>query len=130
MGIPRSEVRKRTDEILEFAGLTRFQDAQLKNLSSGMQVRLAFSISIQTRADIYLLDEALSVGDVEFQGKCFNKFREFKKEGKSIILVSQSMELIREFCEKTLYLLHGEARALGPSDVTTNLYLEDSKRPI
>lgn len=125
MGLPRSEMRKRTDSILDFAGLTRFQDARLKRLSSGMQVRLAFSIAIQTEPDIFLVDEALAVGDMEFQQKCLDKFREFKKEKKSIVLVSHSMDLVKSFCEKTLYLQNGEMRAFGPSEETTSRYIAD-----
>ena len=125
MGLPRSEMRKRTDSILDFAGLTRFQDAKLKNLSSGMQVRLAFSIAIQTEADIFLVDEALAVGDMEFRQKCLDRFREFKKEKKSIVLVSHSMDQVRDFCEKTIYLREGEVRAFGPSGDSVNRYLED-----
>lgn len=127
MGLPRSEIKKLTDSILDFADLTKFQDAKLKNLSSGMQVRLAFSIAIQTQADMFLVDEALAVGDIQFQEKCLDKFREFKKEKKTIVLVSHSMNVIRDFCEKTLYLLNGETRAFGPSDETTNRYIEDVK---
>jgi lipopolysaccharide transport system ATP-binding protein len=127
MGLPRSEMKKRMDPILDFAGLTRFQDAKLKSLSSGMVVRLAFSIAIQTEADIFLVDEALAVGDMDFQQKCLEKFREFKKQGKSIVFVSHSMALIRDFCEKTLYLQGGEARAFGPSEEAINRYVEDAK---
>jgi len=127
MGIPRSEITKRTDSILDFAELTRFQDARLKTLSSGMTVRLAFSIAIQTEADIFLVDEALAVGDMKFQEKCLNRFREFKKEKKSIVLVSHNMELVKAFCEKTLYLLDGETRAFGPSEEATRQYIEDMK---
>jgi lipopolysaccharide transport system ATP-binding protein len=125
MGIPRSEVKKRTDRIIEFAGLARFQDARLKNLSSGMQVRLAFSIVIQTEADLFLIDEALAVGDAEFQQKCLDKFREFKKEKKSIVLVSHSMNLIESYCEKALYLTNGEMMAFGPSEEVTSRYTQD-----
>jgi lipopolysaccharide transport system ATP-binding protein len=125
MGIPRSEVKKRTDSIIEFAGLTRFQDARLKNLSSGMQVRLAFSIAIQTEADMFLIDEALAVGDAEFQQKCLDKFQEFKREKKSIVLVSHSMDLIKSFCEKTLYISNGEMIAFGTSEEVTNRYTRD-----
>jgi lipopolysaccharide transport system ATP-binding protein len=125
MGLRRSEMRKRTDDILDFAGLTKFQDAKLKHLSSGMQVRLAFSIAIQIEADIFLVDEALAVGDMEFQQKCLGKFREFKKQEKSIVFVSHSMDLIKDFCEKTLYLVNGETRAFGPSEETTSQYIED-----
>jgi lipopolysaccharide transport system ATP-binding protein len=127
MGLRRSEMKKRADSILDFAGLGRFQDAKLKNLSSGMQVRLAFSIAIQAEADIFLIDEALAVGDMEFKEKCLQKFREFKKEEKSIVLVSHSMDLVKSFCEKTLYLLNGETRAFGPSEEGTRQYLEDMK---
>jgi len=127
MGLQRSEMRKRTEAILDFAGLMRFQDAKLRSLSSGMQVRLAFSIAIQTEADILLVDEALAVGDIEFQQKCLDKFREFKKEGRSIVLVSHSMDLIRGFCERTLYLLNGETRAFGSSEEAINQYVQDAK---
>jgi lipopolysaccharide transport system ATP-binding protein len=127
MGLRRSEMKKRTAAILDFAGLTNFQDARLKHLSSGMQVRLAFSIAIQTEADIFLIDEALAVGDMEFREKCLDKFREFKKKKKSIILVSHSMDLVTSFCERTLYLLNGETRAFGSSEEATNRYLEDMK---
>ena len=125
MGLPRSEMKKRTDSILDFSGLTRFQDAKLKNLSSGMQVRLAFSIAIQTEADILLVDEALAVGDAEFQNKCLDRFHAFKKMNKSIVLVSHSMELVRAFCEKTLYLTNGEVKAFGSSEEVTNQYTSD-----
>jgi len=125
MGLPRSEMKKRTDSILYFSGLTRFQDAKLKNLSSGMQVRLAFSIAVQTEADILLVDEALAVGDAEFQNKCLDRFHAFKKMNKSIVLVSHSMDLVRTFCEKTLYLMNGEVRAFGSSEEVTNQYTRD-----
>ena len=127
LGMPLSEVKKRIDRIMEFAGLTRFKDAKLKNLSSGMQVRLAFSIVMQTDADIYLIDESLSGGDMEFQQRCLEKFRDFKKEEKSIILVSHNMDLVRRFCERSLYLLDGEARAVGSSQETTSRYIDDMK---
>ena len=132
MGLPRSEMKKRIDPILQFAGLARFQDARLKNLSSGMQVRLAFSIAVQTEADVFLVDEALAVGDMEFRQKCLDRFREFKKEEKSIVFVSHSMDLIKSFCEKTLYLLNGEPKAFGPSEEVTSRYVNDmspSKQP-
>ena len=125
MGLRRSEMKKRTEAILDFAGLNRFRDAKLKTLSSGMTVRLAFSIAVETEAKIFLVDEALAVGDMEFQQKCLDKFREFKKEKKTIVLVSHSMDLVREFCEKTLYLLNGEVRAFGASETATARYLED-----
>jgi len=127
MGIKRSEMRKRIADVLSFAGLGRFQDAKLKNLSSGMQVRLAFSIAIETNAEIFLVDEALAVGDMEFQKKCLDKFREFKKQNKTIVLVSHDMGLVQSFCEKALYLMNGEARMFDTSNKATEEYLRDVK---
>jgi lipopolysaccharide transport system ATP-binding protein len=128
LGLSRRRIRVLLDSILEFAELTRFRDAQLKNLSSGMQVRLAFSIAIQTDADTFLLDEALSVGDLEFQEKCIARFRELKKEGRTIVLVSHNLDLVRSFCEKTLYLRNGEMKIFGTSEEATNLYKTDLVR--
>jgi len=129
MGISRSEMRKRIDSILEFSGLARFEDALLKNLSSGMEVRLAFSIAVETNADIFLVDEALAVGDEAFREKCLERFREFKRQNKSIVLVSHDMELVNTFCENALYLQAGEAKAYGPSNEITRQYIEVSRRP-
>ena len=128
MGISRTQMRDRLHLILEFAGLERFQDAFLRNLSTGMQVRLAFSIAVETDANIFLVDEALAVGDEEFREKCFERFREFKKQGKSIVVVSHDMELINTFCESALYLQNGSAMAYGPSEEITRKYVEASQR--
>jgi ABC-type polysaccharide/polyol phosphate transport system ATPase subunit len=98
---------------------------KLKHLSSGMKVRLGFSIAIQTAPDIFLIDEALAVGDMEFQQKCLEKFRDFKKDGKSIVLVSHNTELIGNYCEKGLYLLNGETRVFGTSGEATRQYIDD-----
>jgi ABC-type polysaccharide/polyol phosphate transport system ATPase subunit len=92
-----------------------------------MQVRLAFAIAIQMEADIFLVDEALAVGDMEFQEKCLEKFREFKKLEKSIVLVSHNLELVSNFCEKSLYLLNGETRYFGSSEEAIKRYLEDMR---
>jgi ABC-type polysaccharide/polyol phosphate transport system ATPase subunit len=127
MGLRRKEVKARTGAILEFAGLTKFEDSKLMHLSSGMQIRLAFSIAIERNADIFLVDEALAVGDMEFTEKCLNRFRELKQEGKSIVFVSHALPTIQSFCEKTLYLLRGEVRAYGPSSESINKYLADIK---
>jgi ABC-type polysaccharide/polyol phosphate transport system ATPase subunit len=125
LGLARSDVRKLVEPILQFAGLEKFQDMKLKHLSSGMKVRLGFSIAIQTAPDIFLIDEALAVGDMEFQQKCLEKFRDFKKDGKSIVLVSHNTELIGNYCEKGLYLLNGETRVFGTSGEATRQYIDD-----
>ena len=88
MGLSDREVDERLDEILEFSGLERFKDTKLKNLSSGMQVRLAFATAIQTDPEILLMDEVLAVGDMDFQQKCLDVFQRYIKERKTIIFVS------------------------------------------
>jgi len=127
LGISRSNMKRLTDPIIQFASLEKFRDTKLKHLSSGMQVRLAFSIAIQTAADIFLVDEALAVGDMEFQQKCLNKFKEFKKDEKSIVLVSHDLDLIENYCEKCLYLLNGEPVIFGTAQEVIRRYLEDMK---
>jgi len=123
MGLKNSEVKKRMGSILQFSGLERFRDAKLKNLSSGMQMRLGFSVAIETNPDIFLIDEALAVGDMEFQQKCMERFKEFKAEKKTIILVSHALDLVKEFCEKTLFLSRGEMAGFGNTEETVNEYV-------
>ena len=127
LGLSRSDVRKRIGSIMDFAGLQRFEDVQLKTLSSGMLIRLAFSIAIQAEPDIFLVDEVLTVGDAEFQQKCLQKFREFKQEKKSIVLVSHNLYLVKDFCEEALYLRNGQTVASGPSKDVTDQYFDDLK---
>lgn len=122
MGLRNSYVKGRMDSILQFSGLERFRDAKLKNLSSGMQMRLGFSVAIETDPDIFLVDEALAVGDMEFQRKCLDKFREFRAEGRTIILVSHALDLIREFCDKGLFLLGGEVAGFGEAGAVVEEY--------
>lgn len=127
MGLKNSELRKRMDSILQFAALERFRDAKLKNLSSGMQMRLGFSVAMETDPDIFLVDEALAVGDMDFQRKCLSKFKEFKNEGKTIILVSHALNLVGEFCEKALLLSKGEMISFGETEVVINEYVKRVK---
>ena len=107
LGLSRSFLREKYEEIVKFAELEKFMDMPLKNYSSGMQVRLAFSIAIMADADIYILDEVLAVGDIEFQKKCFNIFREYKKRKKTIILVTHSSASVRDFCNRAAFLKDG-----------------------
>ncbi len=122
LGLKNKEIKKQMDEILQFSGLERFRDAKLKNLSSGMQIRLGFSVAIETNPNIFLIDEALAVGDMEFQQKCINKFKDFKDQDKSIVLVSHDMNLVRQFCEETLFLSKGEAVDFGETDRVIKKY--------
>lgn len=113
-GLSKKRLDGAFDEILEFAELERFVDQQLKNYSSGMLMRLAYSIAIQIPFDVLLLDEVLAVGDESFQLKCFATFDRFKEEGKTIVLVTHQLDLLRHFCDRLLFLEHGVARAVGP----------------
>ena len=107
LGLSRSFLKEKYDEIVKFAELEKFMDMPLKNYSSGMQVRLAFSIAIMADADVYILDEVLAVGDIEFQKKCFNIFREYKKRKKTIILVTHSSASVKDFCNRAAFLKDG-----------------------
>jgi ABC-type polysaccharide/polyol phosphate transport system ATPase subunit len=113
LGLSRRQLEERFDSILEFAELTRFADQKLKNYSSGMQMRLAYSIAIQVQFDILLLDEVLAVGDQEFQQKCFATFEDFRAQGKTIVLVSHSLEAAEQFCDRAMLLEAGRVRAIG-----------------
>jgi len=123
MGLKNSEVKSRMNSIFKFSSLERFQDAKLKNLSSGMQVRLGFSVAIETDPDIFLIDEALAVGDMDFQQKCLDEFKKFKAEKKTIILVSHALHLVKEFCEKTLFLSRGKMVSFGETEAVINDYI-------
>ncbi len=123
MGITRSEMDKRFDDILEFSGIGDFIEQPVKTYSSGMYVRLAFAVAIHMDPDILVVDEALSVGDVRFQNKCFRKLRELKTQGTTTLFVTHSSDLIVRHCDRAVLLEKGAVRATGdPSDVV-NEYL-------
>lgn len=108
LGLSRAEIAEKFDEIIDFAELEQFVDQKLKNFSSGMLVRLAFSVAIRARAEILLIDEVLAVGDSNFQQKCYDVFRRLKAEGKTIIFVSHDLASIREFSDRVLLLNKGK----------------------
>lgn len=116
LGIPREEVEQRFDAILQFSGIGDFIDTQVKFYSSGMYVRLAFAVAINTDPDILLVDEVLAVGDEQFQKKCLDKIREFQQQGRTIILVSHALGQVQDLCDTALVLsdggvkFHGSAR--------------------
>jgi ABC-type polysaccharide/polyol phosphate transport system ATPase subunit len=117
-GLTRRQLDEKFDEILAFSELERFVDQKLKNYSSGMLVRLAYSIAIQIPFEVLLLDEVLAVGDESFQEKCFATFERFKDEGKTVVFVSHSLELMERFCDRTLLLQGGIVQATGtPAEV-------------
>ncbi|MAU33633.1 ABC transporter ATP-binding protein [Candidatus Saccharibacteria bacterium] len=126
LGFSREETEAKYQDIVEFAELERFMDQKLKNYSSGMQVRLAFSIAIQADGDILLLDEVLAVGDEAFQRKCNDYFDQLKQEGKTVILVTHSMDAVRKYCNKALMLQKGKVLDIGsPEDISNRYSIEN-----
>lgn len=126
LGFSRVEMEAMYDDIVEFAELERFMDQKLKNYSSGMQVRLAFSIAIRADGDILLLDEILAVGDEAFQRKCYAYFEELKKKKKTVILVTHGMDNVRKYCNKAMMIKKGKIVAIGsPEDVANEYSLEN-----
>ena len=114
----RNEIANRYDWIIDFSGLERFIDVKLKNLSSGMQVRLGFSITVSIESPILLVDEALAVGDIDFQQKCHNVFEKFKKHGRTILFVSHDLNVVEKFCDRVILLDEGKIKYQGePKDV-------------
>lgn len=113
LGIPPAEANARFPEIIRFAELEQFVDLKLKNYSSGMQVRLGFAAAIQADADIYLVDEVLAVGDARFQEKCFDTFRQMKRERKTVIYVTHDLATVERFCDRAMWLERGEVAAIG-----------------
>jgi lipopolysaccharide transport system ATP-binding protein len=122
LGLHRREIDERFEEIIGFAELEEFVDQKLKNFSSGMQVRLAFSIAIQAQSEILLVDEVLAVGDSSFQKKCFDVFRRLKKEGRTIVFVTHDMTNVQEFCDRVLVMSEGKKLALTGPDQASDLY--------
>ena len=122
LGFDKSEVEQMYDDIVEFAELDKFMDQKLKNYSSGMQVRLAFSIAIRAKSDILVLDEVLAVGDEAFQRKCFQYFAEIKKQGQTVILVTHSMETVLQFCNKAMLVDKGHKMEIGTPLQISQLY--------
>lgn len=122
LGMSRKEIDRKFDEIVDFSGVEQFIDQPVKNYSSGMYVRLGFAIAINVDPEILVVDEVLAVGDAEFQAKCFDKFAEFRRLGKTVILVSHSMDSIRSMCDHAAWLSHGELKAVGEASSTIAAY--------
>ena len=115
-GLSKKEIDSRLEDIIEFSELRDYIDNPVRTYSSGMYMRLAFSIAINVDADILLIDEILSVGDKHFQDKCFNKMQELKKEGKTIVLVTHDLGAAKRLCDRTIWLSNGVVRMDGKSD--------------
>ena len=118
LGLSQKELRRRFDDIVEFAGVESFIDEPVKNYSSGMYVRLGFSVAINVDPDVLLIDEVLAVGDEAFQRKCNEKFSELRNQGKTIVLVSHSLGAVNNMCHRVAWFSHGRLMEVGrPKDV-------------
>ena len=122
MGYKKEEMDDKIESILEFADIGEFINQPVKTYSSGMFSRLAFAVAINVEPDILIVDEALSVGDVFFQAKCYKKFNDFKKQGRTIIFVSHDMGSIMKYCDKTLLIDRGKFVDMGPSANMIDIY--------
>lgn len=124
LGMSRKLVDSRLEEIIDFSGVEKFIDQPVKNYSSGMYVRLGFAIAINIDPDILVVDEVLSVGDAEFQLKCFGRFRELKAEGKTVILVSHATATVQDMCDQAAWVNKGELMQVGDAQPTIQAYLD------
>jgi len=123
MGFSHKEINAKYDAIVDFAEITRFMDQKLKNYSSGMQVRLAFSVAtVLADSDVLLIDEVLAVGDAEFQRKCFRYFKALKKQGKTVIFVSHDMNAIREYCDRVALIDESAVVIVGTANKVAREY--------
>ncbi len=123
LGMRKAEVDRKFDEIIEFSGVAKFIDTPVKRYSSGMKVRLAFSVAAHLDPEILLVDEVLAVGDVGFQKKCLGKIRDVAQEGRTVLFVSHAMQAVRNLCDRTLYVESGKLVSDGPTHAVIRNYL-------
>ncbi len=120
-GLTRKEIKQRMESIIDFSELGEYMDSPVRTYSTGMYMRLAFSVAIHVNAEVLLIDEILGVGDMYFQEKCFRKLQEIKRNGTTIVIVSHSLEQIEEICEKSIWIQEGEIAEIGlPKAVHTS----------
>ncbi len=122
-GLTRKEINERIDDIIEFSELKDFIDNPIRTYSSGMYMRLAFSVAINVNADILLIDEILAVGDQHFQEKCMQKMKELKNQGKTMIFVSHNMDAVKFLCDRSIWLKEGKIELDGKTDEVIEKYL-------
>ncbi|MEY9590281.1 lipopolysaccharide transport system ATP-binding protein [Bradyrhizobium yuanmingense] len=125
LGMSRSEIARKFDEIVDFSGVEPFIDTPVKRYSSGMQTRLAFSVAAHLDPEVLIIDEVLAVGDAEFQKKCLGKMKDVTSTGRTVVFVSHSMTTVTSLCNQCVFLEHGEIRAHGPSHKIVDLYFSD-----
>lgn len=123
-GLTKEEIEKRVDEIIEFSELGDFIDSPVRTYSSGMYMRLAFSVAINVDADILLIDEILAVGDQHFQDKCFAKLKELKESDKTIVIVTHSLDQVKKLCTRAIWIYEGDVRMDGTPAEVIDEYLK------
>lgn len=123
-GLTAAEIDARVSDIIEFSELGEFIDSPVRTYSSGMYMRLAFSVAINVDADILLIDEILAVGDQHFQDKCFEKLTELKNSGKTIVIVSHSLDAIKKLCNRAVWIYEGKIKMDGSTDKVVEEYLK------
>ena len=123
-GLTKAEIDEKINEIIEFSELGDFIDNPVRTYSSGMYMRLAFSVAINVQAEILLIDEILAVGDQHFQDKCFKKLIDLKESGKTIVIVTHNMHQVKQFCNRAVWLYQGEIRMDGPVEKVLDEYLK------
>jgi len=126
LGMTKQEVDRKLESIIDFSGVERFIDHPVKNYSSGMYVRLGFSVSIHTEPDLLLVDEVLAVGDMDFQAKCQEKFADLKRDGKTVVVVSHDLGTMRTFCDQAAWLEQGEVAAIGKANEIVERYADSN----
>ena len=126
-GLTKKEIDERLDNIIEFSELEHFIDNPVRTYSSGMYMRLAFSVAINVDADILLIDEILSVGDEHFKNKCFNKMLELKNEGKTMVFVTHSMDSVKKLCDRTIWLKDGKIKMDGNTNDVVEKYINETR---
>ncbi len=123
MGMTKTEIKKKFDEIVDFSGVERYIDTPVKRYSSGMYVRLAFAVAAHLEPEILIVDEVLAVGDAEFQKKCLGKMKDVSGQGRTVLFVSHNMGAIQSLCSRSIYLKHGTIQQTGETDKIINYYL-------
>lgn len=123
LGLTKKQIDKKFDDIVAFSELKRFIDQKVKNYSSGMNVRLAFSVAIHANSDILLMDEVLAVGDTNFQSKCFEEFNKYRDMGKTVILVTHDIGTVQRYCDRAMLIRNGKIELIGKPDKVVSKYI-------
>ena len=126
LGMTKKQIDEKFDSIVAFSELERFIDQKLKNYSSGMQVRLAFSVSIHANRDILLMDEVLAVGDSNFQSKCLEEFNKYRDAGRTVIIVTHDISVVQRYCDRAMLLRNGKVKKIGKAEEVANEYIHEN----